>query len=41
MSHEVFNLFDLGFSVCVQDARKVFHQVEVGTHGISQARQLT
>lgn len=39
--HEVLNLLDLGFSIGVQDDRKVLHQVEVGSHGVSQAGQLT
>lgn len=41
VTHEVFNLFDLGFSIGVQDDCKVLHQVEVGSHRVSQAGQLT
>jgi len=38
--HQVFDLLDLGLGVRVHNAGKVLHQIEVGTHGISQSCQL-
>lgn len=38
--HQVCDLLDLGLSVRVHNACHVLHQVEVGSHGVSQASQL-
>ena len=39
--HEIFDLLDLRFGIGVQDLSKVFHEMEVCSHGISQTCQLT
>ena len=39
--HQIFDFFDFGISVSVHDHGKILHEAEVGTHGISQASQLT
>ena len=38
--HEVLDLLDLRFGICMQDLSKVFHQMEVCSHCISQTCQL-
>jgi hypothetical protein len=39
--HQVFDLLELGVGIGMQDLGQVFHQAEIGTHGVSQAGQLT
>ena len=39
--HEVLDLLDLRFGIGMQDLSKVFHQMEVCSHSISQTCQLT
>ena len=38
--HQIFDLLDLRIGIGVQDLSKVFHQMEVCSHGISQTCQL-
>lgn len=39
--HQVFDLLDFGISIGMHNHGKILHEAEVGTHGVSQASQLT
>ena len=40
VGHQVLDLLDLGVGVSVENLREILHKSEIGTHSISQARQL-
>ena len=39
--HQVLDLLDFGISIGMHDHGKILHEAEIGTHGVSQASQLT
>lgn len=41
VSHEVLDFLNLRFGIGVQDLSQVLHEVEVGSHRVSQSCQLT
>jgi len=40
VGHQILDLLDLGVGVGVENLREILHESEIGTHRISQARQL-